>query len=125
MRIFVYGSLMKGMFNNSMLKDSEFLGTHKLGGFVMFSFGAFPAAVMCDNFKREIIGELYECPLSAFLHIRDMELGAGYFEKKVKLAGRLATLYCYRACDIHGELVASGDWRSHVKEQRYFTEVAL
>ena len=59
MNVFVYGSLKKGYWNNSLLRDSEFLynATTSESKFDMLDLGSFPAVV---DGGLKINGEVYK-----------------------------------------------------------------
>lgn len=60
--VFFYGSLMSGFHNNSILRDSIFMGAATLTGkWQMVSFGSFPA-VIHDKNEMPVSGELWSVP---------------------------------------------------------------
>jgi gamma-glutamylcyclotransferase (GGCT)/AIG2-like uncharacterized protein YtfP len=62
MKVFVYGTLKKGFYNDYVLEGSKFLGKVKLKvPFKMYDLGQFPALVLATNEKQNTIeGEVYE-----------------------------------------------------------------
>ena len=57
MKVFVYGSLKKGFYNNVVLGDSEFVAVDIVSGYSLISLGAFPMAIPDPN--GQVIGEVY------------------------------------------------------------------
>lgn len=59
-KVFVYGSLLSGFYNHSVLGDSVLLGTAKSPkGFAMLDLGYFPGVIKDDSSKG-VVGEVYE-----------------------------------------------------------------
>lgn len=56
-KVFVYGTLLKGLERHQALKNSHFLGPALLSGACLYDLGAYPGAVLGAG---EIAGELYE-----------------------------------------------------------------
>ena len=57
MKVFVYGSLKKGFYNNVVLGDSEFVAVDIVSGYSLISLGAFPMAI--PDPEGYVIGEVY------------------------------------------------------------------
>ena len=67
MRVFVYGTLMRGEANHRLLRGSQFVGAAKtVRGFCLFDHGPFPAMVRMGD--GVVSGEVFE--------IREGVLGA-------------------------------------------------
>ena len=59
--VFVYGSLLKGMGNHSVLGSAEFVGSGSITGYLMYSLGGFPAIKQDpDTNLKPIRGEVYK-----------------------------------------------------------------
>ena len=58
MKLFVYGTLMKGQGANSKLKGAQFLGKAVLRDYEMFNLGGFPG--IQQHLGGSVVGELYE-----------------------------------------------------------------
>lgn len=56
-KVFVYGTLLKGLERHQTLRNSHFLGPALLSGACLYDLGAYPGAVLGAG---EITGELYE-----------------------------------------------------------------
>lgn len=76
-RLFVYGSLRTGEYNNYILEGSKLVNASTyIPGFELISLGAFPAIVPAENGR--VIGEVWDVDERAFNSIERMEVGAGY-----------------------------------------------
>lgn len=121
--IWVYGSLRKTEFNNSILEDSEYLGRGIVRGYKMFSLGSYPFVAYTGNENDKIIVEGYEVNYRVGSLIIGMELGSGYHVASVDveiefgsvIGGKIFAMeIIHRNC---GE-IPSGDWVNS-KEERY------
>ena len=74
----VYGSLMSGRHNHSMIEGGKLLGVSTLKA-KMYSLGSYPAIVKGDD---EHAIELYEVTDDMYLPVLSMEIGAGYTEEE-------------------------------------------
>lgn len=59
-KIFVYGSLLKGFVQNSLLGDSKFMGSAKIKGYDMLSLGRFPGLRKSKDADSSVEGEIYQ-----------------------------------------------------------------
>jgi len=60
-KVFVYGTLRRGLSRNGVLqRTSEFIGVGTCKYKKMFDLGSFPAVINSDDEKDVIVGELYE-----------------------------------------------------------------
>lgn len=61
MRIFVYGTLKRGFFNNDLLRDSTFLGEANLLGYRLYTFkNGGPPVIVEEGHEYFVTGELWE-----------------------------------------------------------------
>ena len=110
--IFVYGSLRKGFYNYKScgLDKAKFLGEGFISGFKMFSLGSYPCVVKSNDDNDVIFGEIYE--VDDVTKIRNMELGAGYFEEEIIINGIKAKIYVFNENKLHKKiLVEGGIWK--------------
>ena len=78
--LFVYGTLKSHGLNNSWLvKEGLFLGSAWVYGELYVDFLPY-----LFEGKDEIKGELYKVPKAVYQSIYNMEIGAGYYVKKIK-----------------------------------------
>jgi gamma-glutamylaminecyclotransferase len=85
--VFVYGSLKKGYFNHSILKDSEFIckAITMDSGYDMVSLGSFPA--MVNNGCYDIHGEVYSVNNNTLNYLDALESnGSFYTREKIGVA---------------------------------------
>lgn len=137
-RIFVYGSLRKGLYNYGRCGEMKFVANATLKGYGLFSLGYYPAIVKDCKDNHQVIGEVYDVDETVFLRLESMERGAGYntIEGKVELStgelisvifwdmefDRMSKYYGvpYEAID---RLVPDGDWVRVNKEKGKYKEV--
>ena len=79
-KIFVYGSLKKGCYNDRLMKSSKFIDNGTIENMILYSLGAFPAILPAGKNEKAfaIKGEIYEVS-SETLNILDKLEGNGYF----------------------------------------------
>ena len=70
MKIFVYGTLLKGLSRNRKLSRSQFIGAGVVRG-VLYDLGAFPALLETED--NSIAGELYEVDERTLWMLDDVE----------------------------------------------------
>ena len=81
MKVFVYGSLKKGFYNDHILKDSEFIGTEVVHGYSMSSLGAYPMAY--NDPEGQIVGELYYITPETLERLDMLESEGKYYDRLV------------------------------------------
>ena len=114
--ILVYGSLRKDHYNNAIIKRGRLIGTTKMRGWDMYSFGSFPAIVKGEG---EVVVEAWEVPEDEFNAIDNMELGAGYLRgiATVSVEGEeLEGFFWYYAHAPNDRKVEGGDWNGKHNE---------
>lgn len=94
--IVVYGSLKKGKYNHTILKDQVFVGNTTVIG-TLYSVSTYPA--LLDEGDNEYPAEIYQVDDEIYQWVHDMEIGAGYVEKEtpdgiVYYAGEDLAEYC-------------------------------
>ena len=80
-RIAVYGSLRKGCYNNRWLGNAKYIETFTVTGFALYDLGFYPAAV--EQKGSSIVIEIWEVDDDTFKRIDNMEIGAGYIQRKL------------------------------------------
>lgn len=108
-RVFVYGSLRKGMYNSKYF-DMEHLDTKTIEGYRMYSLGAYPYIVATGDKRDKIVVDIMEVEDDTLESINLMELGAGYQIKKEYIDGKDGFIYVKSTAREHTPLVESGDW---------------
>ncbi len=109
-----YGSLRRGGYNAANEdKDMLYLKTTTIGGYKMYSLGAYPACVVSDNNKDVITIELYDLSDDNFRWIDNMEKGAGYHTTIIEVDGEKYLMYLHDVDswkDREDRLVTTGNW---------------
>ena len=115
MKIFVYGTLMKGEGNHSILssQSTQFLGeaiTRR--GFTLYDLGAFPG--MVKGGTGAVIGEIYEVTKTTLAHLDYLEGHPQFYRREmIKLQDgmNLQTYILNDAFIQDCTVIKSGDWR--------------
>ena len=95
-KVFVYGTLLKGNSRAHVLKDSILLGTDELEGFVMYDLGQYPGIIAKEGYS--IKGEVYQINKVVLKELDIIEsVGQLYNRMTVNLkSGTQAFTYVYR-----------------------------
>lgn len=93
-RLFVYGTLMRGQCANYYLDGARFVGTYRLGGYAMYNLGHFPG--IKEDVKESVIGEVYEIT-TQMLPQMDRYEGEGslYIRKQVTVSNSEDSISAY------------------------------
>ena len=132
-KIFVYGTLMKGMVNHAFLKDSKFVGKAEVSGFDMYLLGNYPGVI---NGSGRVKGEIYEISDITLKDINELE-GEGYLYVKTKvktIEGDEVLLYVYNKSiqykpkipyemQPYNKLVYYVSYGSNMLEERFMTYI--
>lgn len=99
MKVFVYGTLMKGLRNHIYIKNQRLIGKAFLTGYEMYNIRWFPGIVKSESVSQPIIGELYEIDTNC-LAVLDRLEGEGHLYKRVEEKvttedGQVHTAYVY------------------------------
>jgi gamma-glutamylaminecyclotransferase len=118
-KVFVYGSLLKGCGNHSLLGDSRLLGvTRTPKGFDMFDLGVFPGTIPGLG---TVTGEVYEVSDETLRRLDRLE---GYnstapdsgLYNRIEIDTEFGKSYIYIYNNTYGRKmnpVENGDWRTH------------
>ena len=110
-KLFVYGTLMKGESNHLWLDSVELLGQDEVQNAQMFDLGAYP---MMLSGKGIVRGELYHVPLKTVLLLDELEGHPNYFHREFLMlkSGTEALVYLGKKESIlEYPLISSGQWR--------------
>ena len=132
MKLFVYGTLRKGMWNNRLLAGSEYLGSGVIQRAALFNYGGFPFVVV-GHANDEVTGDLYEISESTLYRCDGLEgyhgpeLGRRNFYDRVRVQ-------CTVGDVVHEDVwvyvnprseeterypqITSGDWIKYWQEDR-------
>lgn len=127
-RLWVYGSLRKGEYNNYMLDNSKYLGKGIIRGYKLFSLGNYPFIFKTYDEKDIVVVEGYDVDMYSANTIKYMEICAGYKIENVEIEviaialgtrssiegdlGRVingSVFVLEEMCDNKGE-IEGGDW---------------
>lgn len=116
-----YGSLRLGHYNYKSFKrmypDLTYLGTTKINGWKLYSFGSYPGAVRTNNNEDKIIIDVFSCLDFCKSDMDDMEIGAGYEVVQIPVIINdkeiIIDIYEYPDAKEYGDLVESGDWSEY------------
>lgn len=113
MKLFVYGTLMSGMYNHFLLGSTKEGEQDEVTGFDLISCGSYPAMVRGTGTVK---GEVYEVELCRFLTIQKMEFLYGYLMIEVKTKNNhLAFAFIMGEVEPSAIRLAGGDWRRFVQ----------
>ena len=115
-KIFVYGTLMRGESNHSLLSDNlaEYIGTGvSTRGYTLYDLGGFPGMVSGGN--NAILGEIYEV-CSFTVRLLDRLEGHPQFYRRSIISlqsGEKVEAYILEDGFIKGcPIIESGDWHN-------------
>jgi len=115
-RVFVYGSLLRGLANHRLLERAEFVGAARTSArFAMHDLGAFPA--IAHGGRTAIVGEIYAVDGATLERLDRLEGHPTHYRREpIEVeGGELAHIYVYVASLARVRVVASGDWRLHLE----------
>jgi gamma-glutamylaminecyclotransferase len=112
-RVFVYGTLLRGEDNHRFLRSASYLGSARTAPrFQLFDVGPFPALV--DSGATAVVGELYEVDVETLAALDELEDHPDVYRRtEIPLDdGTVAHAYLLvRAPAEDLPVIASGDWR--------------
>jgi gamma-glutamylaminecyclotransferase len=122
LRIFVYGTLMRGEVNHHLLDRARFLEDARTReSFELHDFGAFP--VLVRGGTRKVSGELYAVDDGTLSELDRLE-GHPHFYRRSEIEleqGLAAEAYLLdQARALAAPPIESGSWRAHARAQRHF-----
>ena len=111
-RVFVYGSLRRGLHNHHFLAGATFVGDDVTEpAFTLYSLGAFPA--MVQGGTTSVVGEVYEVDARTLAALDRLE-GHPHFYQRVPAtlrSGAAVETYVVPPATVRGrEVVEGGDW---------------
>jgi len=115
-RVFVYGSLLRGMGNHGFLERSRFVRSARTAlGYRMYSLGAFPG--VARDVGGQVLGEVFDVDGATLARLDRLE-GHPHFYMRSVIAledGERVETYLIPLETVapHRAVVATGDWRAH------------
>ena len=136
--LFVYGTLRRALVGNTspelagLMQGLRFVGAGKIHG-QLYDLGAYPGAIVGENFETHIVGEIYELPEPrAVLEVLDDYEGFIPGELEASLFARTQApvtltdgqqiecwLYVYNDWVLNGQLIEPGDYVEFLKAKHY------
>ena len=119
--IFVYGTLLKGQPNNSLLSNSVFLGqTYTESKFTLVDLGYFPG--LLDKGSTSVYGEVYEITDETFEKLDQLEGYPTLYTRKLinTAAGNDIWVYIYNKYRTTHVIIENGNWLEYTKSQQNF-----
>lgn len=120
-KVFVYGSLREGEYNNGRFGPQKNLGLYTSPtGYVLINLGAYPAMVQTRNPHTRVVGEIHEITPDMLPWFDRMEYGAGYHrvvEEFDPVGGQegppvMADVYVQPYAHwMKDKIIPSGDWK--------------
>lgn len=118
MLVFVYGSLLSGLGNHSLVDGCKFVGEGTVDGLAMRSLGAFPGAFVCEC--ATICGELYVVDSDTADELDHLEGHPDFYEREIRdvetADGKTVKAWVYLlesvSCDVRFPVVPNGDWKA-------------
>jgi gamma-glutamylcyclotransferase (GGCT)/AIG2-like uncharacterized protein YtfP len=96
-KVFVYGTLMRGRSNHWYLRDSIYLGDGIITGYALYDLGSYPGVVASE--KDRVKGELYSIDKETLKRLDDLEEeGDLYLRQFTQVAlddGKIEDAYIY------------------------------
>lgn len=85
-KVFVYGTLKKGKrLHHCLTRAKKFICNHTIPGYTLYDIG-YPLAV--KNESGRMNGEIYLVDEDVWELIKGIEIGAGYFIKKINIKSK-------------------------------------
>ena len=120
MKLFVYGTLLRGLERESVLSNSKFLGTVVVRA-KMYDLGRYPGIIEGEG---QVIGEVYEIDQITLKKLDEVEgyfpdnpLGSEYIRKEVEILStevdEPVIAYFYNQKVKESDRIVCGDYRKH------------
>lgn len=116
MRVFVYGTLMRGEQHHAQIQDQRFVGEARtLPRYELIDLGSFPALV--EGGATAVAGELYEVSFQVLAELDRLEGHPALYRRWLVALddGMEAEAYFMPREHASGLAIVSGDWRSRCR----------
>jgi gamma-glutamylcyclotransferase (GGCT)/AIG2-like uncharacterized protein YtfP len=114
-RVFVYGTLLRGLRNHHLLAGATFAGPARTERrYTLYDMGGYPALV--EGGATSVTGEIWEVDEATLAALDRLEQHPTWYERRpLHLIGHIAVEgYLMPRTAVAGRpRVASGDWRAH------------
>jgi len=119
-RVFVYGSLLRGLHNDRLLEDARFIAADRtLSRFTLVDLGSFPAMIVGGT--TSVTGELWEVDAATLARLDALESHPRWYQRTpiVLASRRHAETYLLPLDRVAGKpTVPAGDWREWLASRR-------
>lgn len=119
MKVFVYGTLLRGEANHRLLEHSTFVGYARTpAAYRLHSLGGFPGMVLGGNSIVE--GEVYDVDVATLARLDRLEGHPSFYRRMwIRLGnGTRALTYLLPQHRVSERaVIASGNWRDHRREE--------
>ena len=113
-KVFVYGTLLKGEYNNYLLETSDLIGPDRVCGFSMRDLGKFPACIPDADVQKVVVGEVWEVDDDTFARLDHLEGYPSFYDRvQVPTFAGDAWMYINKNANNRPE-IESGDWRQYL-----------
>lgn len=112
-RVFVYGTLKRGMANHGQLAGCPCLGSAELVGFALYDLGPFPMAIASGDAGHRLHGELYAMTPQQLQRLDRFEGAPRLYQRTAETLadGRTVWLYLGQPRQVrHVQRIESGRW---------------
>lgn len=117
-KVFVYGTLLKGEYNNRHLETSNLLGNAEVSGLEMRNLGPFPACTPSLIADRKVVGEVWEIDEETFARLDRLEGYPRFYNRmEVETPYGIAWVYIIDIPDPHWAVIESGSWKQYREER--------
>ena len=122
-RLFVYGTLREGCYNNYLIGGARCIGTFRTAteDFTMLDAGGYPLVV--NEGTDSIEGEIYEVEEERYTEIAGMEIAYGYMPQEIQVEdGSSATIFVFTRFPLKAlkedlDTIPNGDWMAAWREK--------
>ena len=113
-KIFVYGSLMQGFYNHSILYGAQFIknGITKRD-YILYDLGGFPGMIKDGN--NSILGEIYEVDPATLIMLDGLESHPDFYKRTPIELGDGTKVQAYILNESYLRnypVIKSGDWKN-------------
>jgi gamma-glutamylcyclotransferase (GGCT)/AIG2-like uncharacterized protein YtfP len=117
-KLFVYGTLKREYGNNRLLANSEFVGSTKIDGFVMFGMGGFPGVFKVSDMFNTVYGEVFDVNDTILADCDRLEgIGRGFYSRVKAMTKDFGEVWLYSLPppETDYKRVVGGTWKGPIE----------